>query len=79
MNKKKNPKLNSSRAAELRTCENKILEMFAEKHVTVSEALFIFEKIKFAALYGEMAIQAAHTGKLTPQSPSQKKEQAMFR
>jgi hypothetical protein len=52
-----NPKSNLSRSAEMQACEKAILELFTEKQITVSEALFIFEKIKFSALYGTMATQ----------------------
>ena len=55
--KNQNPKSNPSRSAEMQACEKAILELFTEKQITVSEALFIFEKIKFSALYGTMATQ----------------------
>jgi len=80
MNKKKNPKPNSSRAIELKSCETKILEMFADKHITVSEALFIFEKIKFAAFYGEMTVAASQLAlKKQRDSQLQAQKQSMFR
>jgi hypothetical protein len=63
--KKQNPKSNPSRSEEMQSCEKAILELFTEKHITVSEALFIFEKIKFSALYGTMASQVEHKPKET--------------
>ena len=48
---KKNPNL--SRADKVLACERAILTIFEGERITISEAIFIFEKIKFAALYGE--------------------------
>jgi hypothetical protein len=74
MSKKQSPTRNS-RGEELHDCEKKILEMFMEKKITISEAMFVFEKIKFAAFYGEMT--ARHEAR---QKPSQSTgSQAMFR
>ena len=54
--------------------------MFADKHITVSEALFIFEKIKFAAFYGEMTVAASQLAlKKQRDSQLQAQKQSMFR
>jgi hypothetical protein len=75
MNSKKKPKpVVPSRSMEMHSCEKAILELFEAKHITVSEALFIFEKIKFSALYGTMASQIERPKALTIQGSS-----SMFR
>ena len=75
--KKKRTRLEERRVRsdELRQCEKTILEMFSDKHITVSEALFIFEKIKFAAFYGDMAAQV----ELHRRAEQTKPNQHMFR
>jgi len=78
MNKKKNQL--KSRSEDLKDCETTILQMFADKHITVSEALFIFEKIKFAAFYGEMTVAASQFEiKRQKDSQLQAQKQSMFR
>jgi len=43
------------RGKELQEVEVEILEIFNKKKLTISEALFIFEKIKFSAFVGMQA------------------------
>ena len=50
MARKKNK--NKTRSHDLQAVEIEILEIFKEKNLTISEALFIFEKIKFSAFIG---------------------------
>jgi hypothetical protein len=48
-----------ARAKELHQCEAEILHIFDTHKVTVPEAVFVFEKIKFTALLSDANIQAS--------------------
>ena len=54
-----------ARARELYKCEGEILHIFDIYHVTTPEAVFMFERIKFNALYSD----ATKTQKQHPKPP----------
>jgi hypothetical protein len=64
----KMPKKSKTRSQDLQAIEGEILEIFNQKNLTISEALFIFEKIKFSAFVGLTAEGEKQARKNTPLS-----------
>jgi hypothetical protein len=57
---KQNPPKISPRVSELLTCEKEMIKIFETHHVTLPEAVFIFEKIKFSSFYHSMFAGLSH-------------------
>ena len=63
------PALSPKRGDELLRCEKELLDLFHSHHVTLPEAIFLFEKIKFSSMHYALFPAELKTG-LAPRDPS---------
>jgi hypothetical protein len=68
--------LAKARADELSVCEKELMQVFTAHAITVPEAIFMFERIKFTAMHGDMARNSEMRAK---QKEQQETVESMFR